>query len=354
VSYTYSIAVTIDHTRVPNTDQTNFPVQIAGTIATLKTTGNGGHVTSASGYDIAWFSDSGLTTPLKFERTLYTASTGAHCFYVKVPTLSHTADTVIYLGYGDAGVTTDQADPTNVWDANFKAVYHFGDGSAVTLTDSTSNGNTLTNNGSTATTDSADGALAAATNKGADATTAPVTAMPLTIEATFNPSDTTSTGSIISIDLSTQASGVYELTKRPSSTMRLSVGTGAAAINLDSSTSAYAASAWNYCAGAFASTTSRTIYPNAQTPTSSATSQSVATPDRFGVGERFANGSRSNYLNTGSIGEVRISNSARAADWIATTYNNLIVHYSGTAFYAVGAESGGGGGVLFKPYFTGH
>ena len=34
-------------------------------------------------------------------------------------------------------ITTDQSDPLNTWDSNFKAVYHLGDGSTVMGTDST-------------------------------------------------------------------------------------------------------------------------------------------------------------------------------------------------------------------------
>jgi hypothetical protein len=347
VSYAYYRTVTIDHTKVPNTDQTNYPVAVAGTLASLATIANGGRCTLIGGVypDIAFFSDAALTTALKFERTLYTAATGAHTFYVKVPTLSHTVDTVIYVAYGDASLGADPADPTNVWDANFKAVYHFGDGSGVNLNDSTSNAKNLTNNGSTATTGLIDGAMAAGTNAAADTATLPLTAMPLTIEALFNPNDTTTTGTLAAFDMSTQASGVFELTKRPSGVMRIVAGTGATAINLDTGASVYTASAWNYCAGVWTSTTSRAVHPNGQAPTTSATSQSSATPDQLGVGETWRQATKSNYL-AGKIGEVRISNIARSADWIVTTYNNLV----GIAtFYSVGSETavggGGGGGV---------
>ena len=55
-------AITISHTQVPNTDQTNFPVLIslpANTYSDLKTMANGGSVTSANGYDILFTSDAG-------------------------------------------------------------------------------------------------------------------------------------------------------------------------------------------------------------------------------------------------------------------------------------------------------
>jgi hypothetical protein len=350
MSWSYYRAITIDHTKVPNTDQTDFPVAVAGTLASLKTIANGGRCTLIGGVypDIAFYSDSGLTTALKFERTLYTASSGAHAFYVKVPTLSHTVDTVIYMAYGDAGLGADPQDVANTWNAAFKAVYHFGDGSAVTLTDSTSNAKNLTNNGTTATTDSLDGAMQGSSTTGADSTSPPLTAMPITVEALFNPADTTTTGMLYALDLSSQASGVFELAKRPTGVVRLTTGTGAASINLDTATGLYTANAWHYTAGVWISTTSRALYVNGGSALTNATSQSTATADRVGVGESFRGGAKSNF-HIGKLGEIRVSNVARAADWITTTYNNLI----GIAtFYSTGTETVvGGGSVKFKPWF---
>ena len=40
----------------------------------------------------------------------------AHTFY--------TANTTIYIYYGNSSISTDQSNPTGVWDANFLAVWH--------------------------------------------------------------------------------------------------------------------------------------------------------------------------------------------------------------------------------------
>ena len=40
--YTYSRSIAIDHTKVPNTDQSSFPVLISGTYSYLATVANGG------------------------------------------------------------------------------------------------------------------------------------------------------------------------------------------------------------------------------------------------------------------------------------------------------------------------
>ena len=65
--YTYHRSVTIDHTKVPNTDQTNFPVLISGIYSYLATVANGGNVQNANGYDVIFTSDSSCTTKLDHE-----------------------------------------------------------------------------------------------------------------------------------------------------------------------------------------------------------------------------------------------------------------------------------------------
>src|SRR5271169_789990 len=139
--YSYSRPITIDHTKVPHTDQANFPVLISGTYPYLASTSNGGNVTSANGYDILFTADAGGTTPLAFEQESYSPSTGAVTYWVKVPTLSHTSDTVIYLFYGNASVSSDPSNKTGVWDSNYQGVWHLEDNAANhTVQDSTSNG----------------------------------------------------------------------------------------------------------------------------------------------------------------------------------------------------------------------
>src|SRR5580704_13963154 len=150
--YTYRRAITIDHTKVPNTDQTSFPVLISGTYSYLATTGSGGNVTNANGYDIILTSDVSGTSNLSFERESYSSSTGQVNLWVKIPTLSHSSDTVIYMFYGNSSVTTDQSNKTGTWDANYLGVWHMSNGLTVNANDSTSNANNGTVSGTTAVT----------------------------------------------------------------------------------------------------------------------------------------------------------------------------------------------------------
>ena len=144
--FSYYRSVTIDHTKVAGA-LSNFPVTIAGAFAYLATTANGGKVQSSSGYDIAFYADSAAATPLNFERVSWDATTGAAEFWVNVPSLSATVDTVIYLFYGQASQSTDLANKTASWDANHVAVFHCSDAiSAVgdSIADSTASANPLT------------------------------------------------------------------------------------------------------------------------------------------------------------------------------------------------------------------
>lgn len=127
----YHRTLTIDHLQVPST-QTDFPVLVKFTDTTLKTTSNGGHVQSANGYDIVFTSDSGGVTRLKWEMESYDAANGIVVAWVKIASLSSASDTVIYMFYGDASIVTDQSDRANTWDTNFKGVWHTDDNAAST------------------------------------------------------------------------------------------------------------------------------------------------------------------------------------------------------------------------------
>src|SRR5262249_33478495 len=108
--------------------------------------------TSSNGYDIIFTSDSACTVKLSHEIENYTAATGAVSMWVKVPSITSSADTTIYLCYRNSAITTSQEDITNVWDSNYLGVYHLPNGASLTANDSTSNGYNLTVSSATATT----------------------------------------------------------------------------------------------------------------------------------------------------------------------------------------------------------
>ncbi|MGB0065347.1 MAG: DUF2341 domain-containing protein, partial [Terracidiphilus sp.] len=124
--YGYQRAIVIDHTKVANTDQINFPFLFNSVDPGLATLDNGGHVANPNGYDIIFSADPNGQTRLDFEIEQYNPVTGQLVAWIRIPTLSHSSDTVIYVFYGNPAITTSQANPAGVWDSNYQAVYHLG------------------------------------------------------------------------------------------------------------------------------------------------------------------------------------------------------------------------------------
>jgi hypothetical protein len=150
-SYAYRKRITIDHNKVGGSESHHYDFPVLVNIkndADLKTTANGGHVTSSSGHDIV-FKDSG-GSQLYHEVLSYNGSTGSLLAFVRIPQLSTGTDTIIYIHYGDASVTSSQQNKAGVWDSNYVAVLHLqesGSGSSYEFKDSTSSSHDGTGGG---------------------------------------------------------------------------------------------------------------------------------------------------------------------------------------------------------------
>ncbi|MDO8512530.1 MAG: DUF2341 domain-containing protein, partial [bacterium] len=146
--------ITIDQSNV-DADLTDFPLLV-------KITSDSDISTALSnGYDIRFTSSDGSTL-LKYERESWSGGGGTAVtavIWVKVPAISGTTNTDIYMYYGKADATDGQ-DVTNVWDSSFKGVWHFKETTGVNNADSTSNVNTGTpTNGPVQATGKIDGSL---------------------------------------------------------------------------------------------------------------------------------------------------------------------------------------------------
>ncbi len=133
-----SRTITIDHTLAGSANSSNFPVLVSINDATLKSISNGGHVYRTDGFDITFYSDSGFTALLNWEVESYDSVNGILVAWVKIPTISHTVDTLFYMQYGSPVITTFQGGTVaTVYTAgNAQCVYHLND-----ATDATSNNN---------------------------------------------------------------------------------------------------------------------------------------------------------------------------------------------------------------------
>jgi PKD repeat protein len=132
----YRKNITIDKTKVSGT-QSNFPVLISFTDSDLSARAQG------DGDDILFTDSTGNQLSHEIER--YTSGTGELAAWVKVTSLPSGSNTTLFMYYGNPGATSQQS-PENVWDTNFKAIWHHSNNN---FRDSTSNNNDGTNSGTT-------------------------------------------------------------------------------------------------------------------------------------------------------------------------------------------------------------
>jgi hypothetical protein len=120
----YRNTITIDHDMVANTNQSDFAVLVNSIYPAWKDTANGGHVEQSDGGDILFTSSDGLTK-LSHEIERYTSATGELIAWVKVPTVSASSDTIIYIYYGNAVCADQWATDGSTWLSNYRGVWHF-------------------------------------------------------------------------------------------------------------------------------------------------------------------------------------------------------------------------------------
>lgn len=347
--------VTIDHTKVGtvgNTDQSNFPVLFSGTYAYLATVANGGLVQNSSGYDITFSSDSAGATLLNWEIEYYDPTTGTIVAWILVPTVSHSADTVLYLHYENASITTFQGGAAgSVWDSNFAAVWHLGDGTTLNPDDSTANGNNGVNNGATAAAGEIDGAasLSAGTTHivVTDSTALDFGLNSFSVSSWLNPAayPPSDPGIMVGKMAASTITGWYcGLNLSGNIDFRVRDVGGANYTDLIS-TATLSLSTWvNVACIVDRTANSLRLYFNGVEDVAAQTSISGfgsfnTTEDLF-IGDLRGD---TLFAYSGLVDEVRISNSIRSADWIISEYNN---QNDPASFYSVGAPLGGGPHLL--------
>jgi cysteine-rich repeat protein len=165
-AFGYRRIITIDRTRIGiatgATTLTNYPLLLDITDATLATTGHGGHVQNANGYDIVFVGTDATTCAttapcsLSYDVESYDATAGHIVAWVRIPTLrttANTSNTTITVEYGDATISSPAVTASGTWDSSFKAVWHLDQnpgGTAPQMTDATTTGDNATSNGAPA------------------------------------------------------------------------------------------------------------------------------------------------------------------------------------------------------------
>lgn len=105
-----------------------FPIVISSTLDSWKGSAHGGHVYQSDGGDFA-FTDKDGKNKLSHEIEAYDETTGKLVAWVKVPEVSASTDTVIYVYYGNSNTgLANQWSNAEVWDDGgknyFKGVWH--------------------------------------------------------------------------------------------------------------------------------------------------------------------------------------------------------------------------------------
>ena len=165
----YYCAIAIPHTLCSATPASYpFPWILRAAAMPTGATGLWINCNATDGRDIRFTSDSAGVNALHCEIKNFNQATPTATFYIGLTAavgLTNTTDGTVYVWYGSTTATMPAASDTTwgsqgVWDNNYLAVYHYGIPSLLALTDSTSNGDTLSNSGCLAGTGVIDGALA--------------------------------------------------------------------------------------------------------------------------------------------------------------------------------------------------
>ncbi len=355
--WSYRKPITIDHTKVntatgTTTPLSNFPVLISVTDPQLEYTTYGGDVASSTGADILFVSGDGVTL-LNYEIENYSSSTGQLIAWVKIPSLSSTQDTTIYEYFGNANAPAETTgNKTGTWDTNYKAIWHFPNGSALSANDSTGvNNGTI--HGTTATSGQIGGAANFASGSsqyisaGSNASLTDLATSTATYSFWIN-LPTTQDEMVLAKDNNGGNAG-WAIDNVASTTPTLgskglrfieyagttNMAAGIAPLNLNT---------WYYVVivgdGSLTKANQK-IYLNGvlQTLTASGNGSGTRSTDSgqtMYMGYNYPTTDVNVNLSTfnGSLDEVRLSNTARSADWIATEYNN---QNSPATFYSYGS-----------------
>ncbi len=334
----YRSKITIDPAKIGGIQNlTDFPILVSSTIPVWKTTENGGHVGSATGWDFVFTKSDGVTK-LDHEIEKFATTTGELVAWVCIPTLWTSQVNELYIYYGNPSASNQQ-NKKGVWDSNFTGVWHMTTTSTnTTLTlDSTANSNTGTkvsvNEPYSTSTGTIDGAQGFDGNNDYILT---------------NDSDSLDTQTNVSISawvrLNATDSNVHTIVNKNAYGIQDNVGHltffyyGTGWNLLDSNSYPFTDTNWHHVAAThtYGNGSATKIYFDGQAVPGTWSNNPDQPASNWDEALLIGCTNSPNFENfSGSIDEVRISNVARSASWIQTEYNN---ESSPSTFYTLGIE----------------
>jgi len=329
-SWDYRKKVTINSDNVTGSSNLLFfPVLISVTDADLASDARN------DGWDIL-FTASDETTKLQHEIESFNGTTGNLKAWVEIPSLSPLTNTEIYMYYGNSGVTSSSENVTGTWDgADYKMVQHLEEssGGADAIIDSTpydndgSDDNTLTYS-ATGQIDGAIGFNGSDDYIQVDDSASLSTTDNITVEAWVKGSSQAYKVFAAHCDAGTNQLS-WKFYTAADTKMRIDISDDGTYDSghrkrYDSSIDAFDNN-WHYVAFTFGPTLN--IYIDGQKDTNptkvyddAITSLHNSTADVL-IGAFLNSGTPAQFFN-GTIDEVRVSATARSADWIKTSFNN--------------------------------
>lgn len=304
----------------------------------------------ATGFDIR-FTQSDGETLLKYERESWSGGGGSNVtadFWVKVPSISAVAGTDIYVYWGNAGAADGQ-DAANTWRSEYKAVWHLGD-----LTDSSGNGNTLSNPFS----------LTPVTGKVGNCyefngsteylslASAPVTTEPFTISAIIEPDSASNHGGVVGIRGSSSLHD-HSLSARGDQTgdqIWAECTDAGPGYSRAQSTTGYSVNTWHHVVASFMADNSKAAYIDGGSKGTDATSETITGLNQTTIGRRLRYGASTKYFD-GKIDEIRLYDGTLSDAWIKFERANIFEADHELTWGSVEEEAAGrkapilGGGV---------
>ena len=337
--FTYQRVLTINHSKVPNTDQNNFPVLIQSNDVTLST-GTGGHLANSNGYDIIFSTMIDCSFDLKWDTETINNTGSAYLnVWVAVPKVTTASDTTLYMCYGNSGITTYQGSSAATWDSNFAAVYHLSNGTTLSGKDSTSNGITAANAGASATTGQIDGGASFNGTSSYLYTGAAIDNYTPVTYSVWIKRASLSHPSVFWAIAGASNSGQYFAVDYLGDNHYYF---GKAGVSGIAGNTAIADTNWHQIVAAYNGSTVYFYLDGAPdgSPGYSASFGSTG----------FQIGNVNGWYWNGNLDELRLSTSIRSADWIKTEYNN---QSSPSTFLTIGAETTSGGAAASNAFFFG-
>lgn len=315
--FSYRKAITIDHTKI-DADLTDYP-----TLVKLTSSNFDFAKAQTNGQDVR-FTDSGGQTLLSYDREKHDAAGQEAIYWVKIPSVSSSTDTVFYVYYGNISAT-DGEDQNNVWDASTVMVQHLSETSG-THFDATANGNNGTAQGGIV--QGAAGQIDGAddfpgTNSYIDCGNAASVqiAGPITVSAWIKVDSWVSQAGIVGklIHAADREGFALRLHETNAGIFDFSIGQNWGAWNRAISTTPMSSGQWYYVVGTYDGTTIRVYLNGTEEGTAGYSGGIVDSQSNLLIGRK--NVAYADAFD-GMIDEARVYNSAKSAAWIKADYSS--------------------------------